>query len=100
MKTRYWVLGLMIAGAIINGFLAGGNVDRALVAMPAWRHVGPVAWADFSRYADLGNGQILYPLMAVGGTMTSVLSAALFSGGWNVEIARLPPSGNSSGKPV
>ena len=77
-KSRYWILGLIIAATIINGLLAGGNVDRALVAMPAWHHTGFVGWADFSRNADLGNGQMVYPLMAISGTVLSITVFMLF----------------------
>jgi hypothetical protein len=67
-----------IAAAIVNGLLAGGNVDRAIVARPAWTGVGLAAWADYSRQADLGNGQVFYPAMAIGGTLLCVLAAILF----------------------
>ena len=77
-RITYWTLGLMSAAALINGLLAGGNVDRALVAMPAWRHVGPVGWAEFSKSADLGNGQLLYPVMAISGTIVTIIAAVLF----------------------
>jgi hypothetical protein len=45
--------------------------------MPAWRTVGPVGWAIFSRQADLGNGLLLYPIMAIGGTLLCVIAAVL-----------------------
>jgi hypothetical protein len=67
---------LQILAIFISGLLAGGNVDRALVAMPAWQHVGAIAWADFSRHADLGKGLILYPLEAIGGALF-ILAAAI-----------------------
>jgi len=78
-KISIWILGLVIAAAVLNGLLAGGNVDRALVAMPAWREVGMSNWADFSRHADLGHGQFIYPAMAIGGTLLSLSAAILFS---------------------
>ncbi len=61
-RTRY----LLFAATVLGGLLAGGNVDRAIVAMPAWDRVGAVAWAEFSRHADLGNGLVLYPFEAIG----------------------------------
>ena len=74
-----WILVLTVAAAVVNGLLAGGNVDRALIAMPAWRAVGMAPWADFSRNADLGRGQLVYPVLAIGGTLLS-LGAAFFLG--------------------
>jgi hypothetical protein len=76
-RTRI-VLWLAIAATIVNGLLAGGNVDRAIVARPAWSQIGFAAWADYSRHADLGNGQWFYPMMALGGTLLSVLAAVFF----------------------
>ena len=76
-KKIYPILGLLILATIINGLLAGGNVDRSLVAMPAWQQTGIVAWANFSRHADLGSGQLLYPVMAIGGTLLTVIVSIL-----------------------
>ena len=60
---------LLVAATLVGGLLAGANVDRALVAMPAWQQVGPESWAAFSRHADLGNGFVLYPVEAVGAAL-------------------------------
>lgn len=70
--------GLIIAATILNGFLAGGNVDRAIVQMPAWRKVGARAWAAYSRRADLENGLFLYPIEAVGGALFTISAAVSF----------------------
>ena len=67
---------LLIAAAFVSGLLAGGNIDRALVAMPAWQQVGAVSWAEFSRHADLGNGLWLYPIEAFGGALLTLGAAA------------------------
>jgi|HubBroStandDraft_6_1064221.scaffolds.fasta_scaffold89655_3 hypothetical protein len=66
---------LLIAATVLSGLLAGGNVDRAIVAMPAWAQVGAPAWAEFSRHADLGNGLVLYPLEAIGAFLLIALTA-------------------------
>jgi len=78
MSKGGWVLPLVIFAAIADGLLAGGNIDRLLVATPAWIDVGLNGWADFSRNADLGNGILVYPAMALGGTLAVVLAAAVF----------------------
>jgi hypothetical protein len=65
-----------MAAAFTNGLLAGGNVDRLLVATPAWEQVGLNGWAGFSRAADLRHGQIFYPALALGSTALVVLTAA------------------------
>ncbi|HYC19361.1 MAG TPA: hypothetical protein VEF35_01910 [Candidatus Bathyarchaeia archaeon] len=69
---------LIAAAIILNGFLAGGNIDRALVQMPAWRKIGAQGWAAYSRYADLGNGLFLYPTLAIGGAVLTIAAAASF----------------------
>jgi hypothetical protein len=69
---------LMIAATFASGLLAGGNIDRALVAMPAWKQVGAVGWAEFSRHADLGNGLLLYPIEAIGGALLTLAAAASY----------------------
>ena len=74
-----WTRSLLIAATVLSGLLAGGNVDRAIVAMPAWEQAGTQAWADFSRHADLGNGLVLYPLEAIGAVVLIVAAAASLS---------------------
>jgi hypothetical protein len=67
--------GLIIAATLVSG-LFGSLMDRALVATPAWRDLGVQAWADYSRHADLGAGDIVYP---IGGILSwgLVFAAAL-----------------------
>jgi hypothetical protein len=74
---------LTLAATVFNAFLGGGGLDRVAIQMPAWRQVGIVPWAEFSRHADLGNGLILYPVAAIGGTLLSI--AAVISFHWDRE---------------
>jgi hypothetical protein len=68
---------LLFIAAVTNGILVGGAIDRALIGFPAWRAVGPQAWATFSRHADLVNGRVWYPLWAFAGMICSVAAAVL-----------------------
>jgi hypothetical protein len=71
--------GLLIAATLLGGVLAGDNVDRNLVHMPAWHQVGALAWAAFSRHADLSlNGMILYPLEGIGGAILTIAAALAY----------------------
>ena len=71
--------GLVLAATLLDGLLAGGNVERNLVHMPAWRHVGAPAWAAFSRNADLRrNGMIVYPLAGIGGALCTIAAAIAY----------------------
>lgn len=85
---RKWTLLIITIAAFTNGLLAGGNVDRPLVATPAREEVGLNGWADFSRAADLEHGQIVYPLMALGSTGLAVLPAVLLV--WSRTFPRGP----------
>ncbi len=77
-RTRFLLLGCLLVAAAFDG-LSGSGIDRVIVQMPAWQHVGPLAWAAFSRWADLGtNGLIFYPLEKIGGTVFSVVAAIVF----------------------
>lgn len=69
---------LLILSTFVSGLLAGGNIDRAFVAMPAWQQIGATSWAEFSRHADLGNGLILYPAEAFGGALLTLAAAIMF----------------------
>jgi hypothetical protein len=64
----------LVLAIVTSGFLAGLNIDRALVAMPAWHQVGANDWGEFSRHADLGNGRILYPLEAFGALLLTLVA--------------------------
>ena len=67
----------LVTGAIlIDGVLAGASLDRTLIQLPAFRQVGPLPWAAFSRKADLGDRAFLwYPGLAMIGTGLSLAAA-------------------------
>src|SRR2546423_5395507 len=67
----------LVTGAIlIDGILAGASLDRTLIQLPAFRQVGPLPWAAFSRKADLGDRAFLwYPSLAMIGTGLSLAAA-------------------------
>ena len=67
---------LIIIGTVLFGLLAGSAVDRGIVSFPARRRVGTIAWARYSRAADLGNGLYLYPFLAIGGAL-AIIAALL-----------------------
>ena len=67
---------LITAASLLTGLLAGGNVDRYIVQVPAWKHVNILSWAAYSRYADLGNGIFLYSFEAIGGSLL-LISASI-----------------------
>jgi hypothetical protein len=79
MKTRTALgiaLGLIVVEQLLENVI--GSLNRTLVEMPAWKHLGAQAWATFSRGADLGNGRILYPLSGIGSLLLIVAAAIVF----------------------
>ncbi len=66
-------LALLLAAAVMNGLLAGVRLNKSVVELPAGRRIGSVAFASFSRAADLGNG---LPFYAALGLMTPAVSVA------------------------
>jgi hypothetical protein len=71
-------IGFVVIATAVSGLLAGTNIDRLIVQMPAWKQVGVLAWATYSREADLGNGLVLYPLEGIGGALLTVCAAVAF----------------------
>jgi hypothetical protein len=71
-------IGFVVTATAVSGLLAGTNIDRLIVQMPAWEQVGVLAWATYSREADLGNGLVLYPLEAIGGALLTACAAVAF----------------------
>ena len=70
-----WPVRLLLIATALSGLLAGGNFVRTFIEMPAWHRTGSMAWAAFSRNADLGNGLLLYPALAIGGALFTIAAA-------------------------
>lgn len=70
-------LALLIATLAANGLLTGATLDQAVKQLPARKVIGAVAYSDYSRAADLGNGLIWYPVLGVGTAVLSVVAGAV-----------------------
>ncbi len=81
-------LGLIVVDQLLGTII--DSLNRTLVEMPAWRHLGVQAWANFSRLADLGNGTIFYPVAGIGGLVLVLAAAIVFRLGprrpWSLAI--------------
>src|SRR2546428_8633457 len=67
---------LAVAATAFGGVLAGATFDRGFVGLPALYQLGPKAWADYSRHADLSiRGAAFYPTLAIGNTILSIATA-------------------------
>ena len=62
MDMTFW---LLVLATIEGGILAGVSFDVALVKLPTRKRIGPVAYAQFARGNDLGNGKVVYPALGV-----------------------------------
>src|SRR5882724_11915208 len=74
INSIIWLRILLTAACILSGLLAGGNIERYIVQLPAWHHLDVRIWAEFSRHADLSNGLFLYPFEAIGSFMLLLVS--------------------------
>jgi len=67
---------LTIAATAFGGILAGATLDRGVVGLPALYALGPKAWADYSRHADLSKrGFAFYPTVGIGHALLSIATA-------------------------
>ena len=80
MNLAFWVLAVAV---VANGLIAGASFDVATVKLPTRRRIGSVAYANFARGNDLGNGLIVYPaagivaaLLVFGATITTYFTNA------------------------
>jgi hypothetical protein len=91
MRTKTFLVAalcLIVVQQLLGNVI--GTMNRTLVEMPSWRHLGVQAWAAFSRGADLGSGRIIYPIAGIGGLLLILAAALVFRLGprrpWYVAI--------------
>lgn len=75
MSVAWWLLVVTVG---FHGLLAGASSDVAAVKLPTRHRIGSVAYANFARGNDLGNGLVVYPaagvlavVLVVGTTITT-----------------------------
>ena len=69
-------LGLMLGAVLANGVLVGATLDQSIKQLPARRRIGPVAYSNYSKAADLGNGIAWYGTLGVGGGLLTLIAGA------------------------
>lgn len=70
-------VGLLVASVAANGLLSGASTDQSVKQLPARRRIGVVAYSDYSRAGDLGNGILMYAVLGIGAALLSVIVAIL-----------------------
>jgi hypothetical protein len=62
VSLGFW---LLVVTAGFHGLLAGASLDVAVVKLPTRHRIGAVAYANFARGNDLGNGLVVYPAAGI-----------------------------------
>ncbi len=68
---------IITIACIVTGLLAGENVYRYVIEVPAWKHINIIYWGEYSRNADLKNGIFLFPLEAILSSLLLFIASAL-----------------------
>ena len=62
MNTVFW---LILTSVVVHGIIAGVSFDVATVKLPTRKRIGVIAYAQFARGNDMGNGIIVYPTVGI-----------------------------------
>ena len=62
MSVAFWLLAVTV---VVVGLIAGASFDVAVVKLPTRNRIGSVAYANFARGNDLGNGLVVYPALGI-----------------------------------
>jgi hypothetical protein len=68
---------VLLISLIINGLFAGFCLDIATVKLPTRKRIGSLAYANFARNNDLGNGLKVYPYFFIVSTLSSIINGVL-----------------------
>ncbi len=66
---------LTVAAVAADGLLAGASLDQSLKQLPARHRIGAIAYAAYTRAADLGPGIVWYAVLGVGAALVTVAAA-------------------------
>ena len=70
-------IALLVVAVAANGLLSGASGDQSVKQLPARRRIGSVAYSEYSRAGDLGNGIAWYAIVGIGAAVLSVIAAAV-----------------------
>jgi hypothetical protein len=72
MDATLW---LLVAAVLANGLLAGASLDQVVKQLPARHRIGVVAFSEYSKAGDLGNGIAWYATLGIGAALLTVVTA-------------------------
>lgn len=76
--TPEYIQRCLLIATLVNGILAGINLDRYIVQVPAFRRVPIEQWMAYARVADLRTGRIWYPLLATISLVSILIAGWLY----------------------
>jgi hypothetical protein len=66
---------LLVAATVFIGLLAGASLDQSVKQLPARHKIGLVAYSQYSRASDLGNGILFYSILGIGAAGLNIAAA-------------------------
>ena len=66
---------LTIGATALNGIAAGATLDQAIKQLPARHKIGLVAYSNYSKAADLGNGILWYVSLGISAVVLTLAAA-------------------------
>src|SRR5215831_18834988 len=77
MKKSAVIHFLIAISCLLGGALAGSDIYRYIIEVPAWRHLSINEWEKYSEHADLGNGLVLFPVEAIGSAIPLIIASII-----------------------
>src|SRR5262245_46455329 len=66
---------LILIATVGSGLLAGASLDQSIKQLPARHRIGTVAYSQYSRAADLGNGILFYGILGIAAALFNIAAA-------------------------
>jgi hypothetical protein len=66
---------LLVGATVAIGLLAGASLDQSIKQLPARYRIGSVAYSQYSRAGDLGNGILFYAILGIGAALLNIAAA-------------------------
>jgi hypothetical protein len=69
------VFTLLLAATVFIGLLSGASLDQSIKQLPARHHIGLIAYSQYSRASDLGNGILFYGFLGAVAALLNIAAA-------------------------
>lgn len=68
---------VLFLGTALTGILTGASLDQSIKQLPARHKIGALAFSNYARAADLGNGIVWYAALGLGAALSTLLVVIL-----------------------